>query len=97
MTHSLEQELAHMFEPMNPTNMSFTLNFYRFLEAQGDFDKGDGSAILIFNHKPKGQVTIHSFAGRVELAPSGGNTVLLMSEVWGPFAGPVNWLDNFTS
>lgn len=78
--------IGHDFEP--PTYASpygdFRVGSQNIMQPTGDLDIGDGSALITFQAKLLGEISLKTFVGRVEMASSGGTEILKITEYWGP-------------
>lgn len=86
--------VMHDFEQMDNTNFTMAGRVV-FIQPTGDLDIGDGSALMAFNAKLKGQSSTSAFYGRIITATSGGQKQIQIIDYW-PVAGTVLRCGDFT-
>jgi hypothetical protein len=72
--------IAALFEPLNQDNFTFGGTPFIIDPRGTDLDYGDGSVLVRFSAKMKGETTLKSFLGRIVEDTIGGNPVLKIYE-----------------
>lgn len=84
--------IGQLFEPINPNNFSFGGTPY-IIDPQGtDLDHGNGSVLVKFQAKMKGETVLKEFVGRIIEATIGANNVMMIYDFTPLKDGFPNWV-----
>lgn len=84
--------ISTVFEPLNPNNFSFGGIPYIIDPRGTDMDKGDGSVLIRFNAKMKGETVTKSFIGRMNEGTIDSTGYMVISEFIPLPVGTPNWV-----